>query len=63
VEAQHFKENGCCPNVCRNCGKVFSSDCLLKLHLSDQKKCAGVRGHMKLMMGWKEMEEKLTRGI
>jgi hypothetical protein len=56
--AQHFKEYSCCQNVCRNCGKVFPSNCLLKLHLTDQKKCADVRGQMKLMMGRKEEEEK-----
>ena len=63
VEAQHFKENSCCQNVCRSCGKVFASNCLLKLHLTDQKKCAGVRGQMKLMIGIKELEEKITCGI
>jgi len=51
VEAQHFKENSCCQNVCRNCGKVFPSNCLLKLCLADQKKCAGGRDQIKLMMG------------
>ena len=63
MEAQHFKENICCQNVCRSCGKVFASNCLLKLHLTDQKKCAGVRGQMKLMIGIKELEEKITCGI
>jgi len=58
VEAQHFKENSCCQNVCRNCGKEFPSNCLLKLHLADQKKCAGVRDQIKLMMGRKELGKK-----
>jgi len=57
------KKTAVVKNVCRNCGKVFSSNYLLKLHLTNQKKCAGVRGQMKLMMGRKELEEKITCGI